>query len=83
MDSPEWMRRFDWMDTLGSRWWPIFGAAYFLVATKRVRGIRWMGKVRGSPAKRKVAAVPVARQGRVALGDSPADQRQTCTEESK
>ena len=34
-----WLERIDWMDRAGARWWPIFGAAYFLVAVKRVRGV--------------------------------------------
>jgi SAM-dependent methyltransferase len=38
--SDKWLQRFDWMDAVGARWWPIFGAAYFLVAVKRVRGMR-------------------------------------------
>jgi SAM-dependent methyltransferase len=29
----------DWMDAVGERWWPIFGAVYFIVAVKRVRGM--------------------------------------------
>jgi SAM-dependent methyltransferase len=36
----KWLSRMAWMDGAGSRWWPIFGAAYFLVAVKRVRGVR-------------------------------------------
>ncbi|MGI9132631.1 MAG: class I SAM-dependent methyltransferase, partial [Rhodoferax sp.] len=40
VDSEQWLRRFDWLDRLGARWWPIFGACYFLVAVKRVRGMR-------------------------------------------
>ena len=39
-ESEKWLSRFDWMDTIGQRWWPIFGAVYFLVAVKRVRGMR-------------------------------------------
>ena len=35
-----WLQRFEWMDRAGPRWWPIFGAAYFIVAVKRVRGMR-------------------------------------------
>lgn len=35
-----WLNRFGWMDSAGQRWWPIFGAVYFLVAVKRVRGMR-------------------------------------------
>ena len=34
------LERFSWMDKVGQRWWPIFGALYFLVAVKRVRGAR-------------------------------------------
>jgi len=28
------------MDSAGDRWWPFWGAAYCLVAIKRVRGMR-------------------------------------------
>jgi SAM-dependent methyltransferase len=38
--TEKWLSRFDWMDKAGQRWWPIFGAVYFLVAVKRVRGMR-------------------------------------------
>lgn len=40
VDSEKWLQRLEWMDRLGPRWWPILGAAYFLVAVKRVRGMR-------------------------------------------
>jgi SAM-dependent methyltransferase len=40
LTSHQWLSRFDWMDQAGSRWWPIFGAVYFVVAVKRVRGMR-------------------------------------------
>jgi SAM-dependent methyltransferase len=39
----KWLQRMEWMDRAGQRWWPILGAAYFLVAVKRVRGVRLMG----------------------------------------
>jgi SAM-dependent methyltransferase len=55
--SEKWLQRFDWMDRAGPRWWPIFGAVYFLVAVKRVRGMRLTGplwkpvpKLAGAPA---------------------------------
>ena len=41
--SEKWLKRYEWMDRAGARWWPIFGAAYFLVAVKRVRGMRLLG----------------------------------------
>ena len=53
--SERWLQRTAWMDALGSRWWPIFGAAYFLVAVKRVQGMRlvtttWKGVRSRAPA---------------------------------
>jgi SAM-dependent methyltransferase len=36
LTSEKLLARFGWMDTLGARWWPILGAAYCLVAVKRV-----------------------------------------------
>jgi SAM-dependent methyltransferase len=41
--SEKWLQRFGWMDGSGARWWPIFGAVYFLVAVKRVQGVRLLG----------------------------------------
>jgi SAM-dependent methyltransferase len=38
--TDKWLSRFEWMDKAGGRWWPIFGAVYFVVAVKRVRGMR-------------------------------------------
>ena len=40
LKNQKWLDRFEWMDSAGERWWPIFGAVYFLVAVKRVRGMR-------------------------------------------
>ena len=40
--SPQWLERYAWMDRAGPRWWGILGAAYFIVAVKRVPGMRLM-----------------------------------------
>lgn len=40
--SEKWLRRFEAMDRLGDRWWPILGAVYFLVAVKRVHSMTLM-----------------------------------------
>ncbi len=40
LGNQKWLERFDWMDRVGKRWWPIFGAIYFLVAVKHVQGMR-------------------------------------------
>ena len=39
LSRQKWLDRFNWMDSAGARWWPIFGAVYFLVAVKRVHGV--------------------------------------------
>ena len=69
LTNQKWLTRFDWMDRAGQRWWPIFGAVYFIVAVKRVRGMRllepaWKSRV-------PVAAAPAAVAGSPAP-DAPA-----------
>lgn len=58
LTSPQWLDRFEWMDAAGERWWPIFGAVYFLVAVKRVRGVRLLEP--GWKAHKATAAAPAA-----------------------
>ena len=60
--TEKWLNRTAWMDRAGPRWWPILGAVYFVVAVKRVRGMRMLGpawKPRRSTAS---APVPVANR---------------------
>jgi hypothetical protein len=40
LQSAKWLARLDWMDRAGDRWWPMMGGTYFLVAKKRVAGMR-------------------------------------------
>jgi len=56
--SQQWLERFAWMDAAGARWWPIFGAVYFLVAVKRVRGMRLLTP--GWKTHQNPMAAPVA-----------------------
>ncbi|MDE2564731.1 MAG: class I SAM-dependent methyltransferase [Burkholderiales bacterium] len=56
LHSPGWLERFAWMDRVGDRWWPVLGAVYFLVAVKRVHGVRLVGRLR--PERRKAQAAP-------------------------
>ena len=51
--SQRWLDRFAWMEATGDRWWPVFGAVYFLVAVKRVRGMRLVGLVRDEARPRR------------------------------
>ena len=52
----------DFLEPMGNRWWPIFGAAYFVVAVKRVRGMRLMGPAWKVAAARAGKSVSVANR---------------------
>ena len=54
--SETWWNRLEWMDRAGDRWWPVLGAVYFVVAVKRARGMRLVGKVRKARLPHAVAA---------------------------
>ncbi|MEJ8849606.1 class I SAM-dependent methyltransferase [Variovorax rhizosphaerae] len=58
--SDAWLERYRWFDKAGERWWPIFGAVYFLVAVKRVRGLRLLSADWRRAAARANAPMPVA-----------------------
>lgn len=40
IQSKKWLSKLGWLELAANRWWPIFGASYYLVAVKRVRGMR-------------------------------------------
>lgn len=58
--SERWLQRFDWIEPIGDRWWPVLGALYYVSAVKRVRGMRLVGlarrDLRKAPRARAVAA---------------------------
>ena len=58
------LARFEWMDRLGTRWWPVLGAAYVVVAVKRTQGAKLVGASwKKAPA---VSGAPVSVAGRAA-----------------
>jgi len=61
--TDRWLKRFEWLDHLGGRWWPVFGAVYFLVAVKRVHGTRLLGPA-WKPYRRVASVRPAAVAGR-------------------
>ena len=61
--SAKWLDRYQWMERFGDRWWPVFGAVYFVVAVKRVRGMRLVGLVRQQHTAAKAAPAPVVALG--------------------
>ena len=67
LSSQAWIHRFRWMDAAGRRWWPIFGAVYFVAAVKRVHGVRllepaWKSRKATVTAPAAVANLDSARQ---------------------
>jgi SAM-dependent methyltransferase len=56
-DSPKWLDRMAWMGPAGRRWWPMAGGVYFLMAIKRVQGMRVIGPVWRKPARAGQAVV--------------------------
>lgn len=63
--SARGLTRFAWMERMGDRWWPVFGAVYFVVAVKRVRGMRLVGIAR-QPASQTGKAPAVVANNREA-----------------
>ncbi len=57
--SGSWLSRLGWIERVGDRWWPVFGAVYFVVAVKRVRGMRLVGLVREQRTVPHAAPAPV------------------------
>ena len=56
--SAAWQARWQWLEPVGRTIWPILGAAYCVVAVKRVQGVRLLG--------------PTWRSGAAAAGPRPA-----------
>ena len=59
LGAQKWLSRFKWAERVGDRWWPVFGAVYFVVAVKRVRGMRLVGLARAGRSALLAAAAPV------------------------
>ncbi len=62
VQSERWLARWEWMDGLGARWWPVFGAAYITVAVKRVHGARLLEPAWRSASPAVAAQAQVARR---------------------
>jgi SAM-dependent methyltransferase len=60
--TERWLQRFGWMERVGERWWPVFGAVYVVVAVKRVRGMRLVGLKRREARAPKAAPAVVANR---------------------
>lgn len=68
-----WIRRWQFMELIGRRWWPIGGAVYVVRAVKRVSGIRMVG-LEWSKVKRRHRARSVATNKSLKLNHSEVER---------
>lgn len=57
--TEQWLQRWAWMDAVGQRFWPILGAAYFVVAIKRVHGMHLLKPAWRQAPQRANGTAPV------------------------
>lgn len=74
--SQRWLQRWRWLDRVGERCWPIFGAAYFVVAIKRVHGVRLLEPAWRTARQPVGSAAVVARRVAHATSAAAADAAQ-------
>lgn len=57
--------RMDFLEPMGNRWWPIFGAIFIVSAIKRHQGIRLVGQVQTSLIPKIAPLSPAAERGKL------------------
>ncbi len=60
--NPSWLSRCHFMDKAGSSWWPMVGGVYFIVAKKRVLGMRVIRPGRKPSRFKSLVAAPTRTQ---------------------
>ncbi len=53
INSKRWIKKFQWMEHAGARWWPTTGAVYYLTAIKRNSSINLIEPKKWNPPKFK------------------------------
>jgi SAM-dependent methyltransferase len=57
--------RMDFLEPMGNRWWPIFGAIFIVSAIKRHQGISLVGQVQTSLIPKIAPLSPAAERGKL------------------
>jgi SAM-dependent methyltransferase len=73
--SQAWLSRTAIMDKAGDRWWPVFGAAYCMVAVKRVRGMHFIAPVKRKGFVPSGGLRPAINTGSVSANDKTTKER--------
>lgn len=66
--SAKWLQRWTFMETVGEKWWPYFGAVYILQAVKRIKGMRLIGPAWSNSKLNVGKGVPVGKLPTVTRG---------------
>jgi SAM-dependent methyltransferase len=69
--TERWIQRLRGIDRIGARWWPIFGAVYFVEAVKRVPGTRLMAPNWKLPRVAARSPVPATGAGSTSRCEGP------------
>lgn len=72
LSSPSGMARMNFLEPMGNRWWPIFGAVFLISAIKRHQGIRLIGQVQSKriPAIPQLSPAAESRQNTTNITDT-------------
>lgn len=62
VQQARWQQRWDWMNRVGAKTWPILGAVYCVAAIKRVQGMRLLEPGWRSQRSAAPGSVPVAQR---------------------
>jgi len=60
--TERWLRRWRFLESAGSRWWPFLGGVYVVQAIKRVHGMRLITPKWSERAARAKALTPVVQK---------------------
>ena len=67
----KWLSRFHFMEAAGGRWWRFSGGVYFLIAVKRVHGMRVLKPEWKEVRARRRGMAPVAQKIKGATANEP------------
>ena len=62
LQSTSAMARMAYLEPMGNRWWPIFGAVFLISAIKRTPGMRLIGRIPAKRLKPLTQLTPVVEQ---------------------
>ena len=75
LQSESAMSRMDFLEPMGNRWWPIFGAVFIVSAIKRHHGIRLIGQVQKARIPSLTQLSPAAERNKLTSINDPSTEQ--------